>query len=102
MNYLTQNDEDEDLIDGILGPSAVGVITRPATATPKNFSALLDEMDEPKPVTTPHFDDLGPIPVAAYPMADPFSPSTKLTPKFHSIQSPNPTTNQQMKWITQM
>jgi hypothetical protein len=59
MAYLNELEE-EDLIDDIiLGNRGVSII-------PENF--------EPKPVVNSHFEDLGEVPVAAYPMADPFSP----------------------------
>ena len=65
MNYLTQQEDEDDLIDAILGPSAV-------------FSASLvsnlANFEEPRPVTRTNFDNLGSTPIAAYPMADPFSP----------------------------
>lgn len=69
MTYLNAS-EDDDLIDDIIlgGNKAISVI-------PENF--------EPKPVVNANFDDVGEVPVAAYPMADPFSPlyeTDKVTP----------------------
>ena len=61
--------EDEDLInDIILGTGGVSII-------PENF--------KPEPVVNAHFEDVGEVPVAAYSMADPFSPlyeTDKVTP----------------------
>ena len=57
MTYLNGSDDD-DLIEDILGNSTIPVST-------DNF--------ETRPVANVHFEDVGPVPVAAYPMADPFT-----------------------------